>query len=97
VLGDRAERQRREERESADDQDHADQEADEERRRGREGAGEAGTVLLGGERFPASAIIGTIIEEAADEHRRPEVVLYQKRVAGETGEGRAVVAGAGGE
>jgi hypothetical protein len=82
VLDDRPERQRREEGQAADDQDDADQEADEQRAVGREGARPTGAASWPPSE-PAIASAGTIIEEAADQHRDAERRVPEGRVGGE--------------
>ena len=92
MLDDRSERQCREEGEAADDQDHADHEADEQPARGREGAGGSRHDLLGRQR--AGNRHGRDDHpEAADQHGDGAGDVVPERVAGQAGEGRAVVAG----
>src|SRR5215470_14235496 len=92
VLDDRAERQRREEGEAANDEDNADDEADEQPAGGREGAGGSWNRLLLGKRS-RNRHCRHDHEEAADKHRHRAGQIIEEDVAGEAGEGRAVVAG----
>src|SRR6202047_374780 len=92
VLDDRAERERREEGETADDQDHADDQADEQAARGRQRAGRRRDRLLARQRT-RDRHGRHDHEEAADEHRDSPGDVIERGVAGEAGEGRAIIAG----
>ena len=94
MLDDGSERERREEGEAADDQDHADDQADEQPARGRERAGRRRDRLLLGASEPAIAIAGMIIQKRPTNIATAPRDVVEERVAGEAGEGRAVVAGA---
>src|ERR1700689_5058211 len=92
VLDDRPERPRREEGQAADDQDDADDEADEQAAGGRQRAGRRRNRLLAGERA-RDRHRRHHHEEAADEHGARQCQIVEEGIAGEAGEGRAVVAG----
>src|SRR5215218_3787172 len=96
VLDDRPEGERREEGEGADDHDHADQQADEQGGVGREGPRPGRDLLLGGQ-AAGDGQDGQDRQEAPGEQRQRPGQVVEGRVAGQAGEGRAVVVGHRGE
>src|SRR5262245_24576814 len=92
VLDDGTERERGEEGQAADDDDHAHHQADEQAAGGREGARRGRNRFLLGKRA-GDRHSRNDHPETADQHRDGAGEVVEQGVAGQTGEGRTVVAG----